>query len=234
MTVPQCATGTCQPIPGAGTQGDAFPPGQCKLSNGSAGTLTKTPVLCFPSGTSCLANATDGVANASGNYLLSANLFRFRDTLRQDIIDNSGLILALARPPPPTLPATTNPNLVAAELQSKGIIVDPAHVFWEGQSLGGILGTINVAVLKFTTDAAAGVERGAGYSGLHHLGFEVDDLTLLDLRRSSDRRIVGEGRAVHRADQAIPDRLRLHRASPRGVRRADVLEPRGEAGAGVL
>jgi catechol 2,3-dioxygenase-like lactoylglutathione lyase family enzyme len=37
-------------------------------------------------------------------------------------------------------------------------------------------GTINLAVLRFVTDAAAGVERGVGYRGLHHIGFEVDDV----------------------------------------------------------
>jgi catechol 2,3-dioxygenase-like lactoylglutathione lyase family enzyme len=38
-------------------------------------------------------------------------------------------------------------------------------------------GTINLAILKFKTDGAAGTERGTGYSGLHHIGFEVEDVT---------------------------------------------------------
>jgi catechol 2,3-dioxygenase-like lactoylglutathione lyase family enzyme len=37
-------------------------------------------------------------------------------------------------------------------------------------------GTINLAILKFATDAAAGVEMGKSYVGLHHIGFEVDDV----------------------------------------------------------
>lgn len=37
-------------------------------------------------------------------------------------------------------------------------------------------GTINLAVLQFVTDAAAGAEKGVGYVGLHHIGFEVDDV----------------------------------------------------------
>ena len=37
-------------------------------------------------------------------------------------------------------------------------------------------GTINLAILKFATDEAAGVEKGTGYRGLHHIGFEVDDV----------------------------------------------------------
>jgi glyoxylase I family protein len=37
-------------------------------------------------------------------------------------------------------------------------------------------GDINVAVLKFKNDAAAGVERGKEYSGIHHIGFQVDSV----------------------------------------------------------
>ena len=37
-------------------------------------------------------------------------------------------------------------------------------------------GTINLAILKFVTDEAAGVEKGVGFRGLHHIGFEVDDV----------------------------------------------------------
>jgi catechol 2,3-dioxygenase-like lactoylglutathione lyase family enzyme len=37
-------------------------------------------------------------------------------------------------------------------------------------------GNINLAILKFVTDAAAGSEKGMGFRGLHHIGFEVDDV----------------------------------------------------------
>ncbi len=37
-------------------------------------------------------------------------------------------------------------------------------------------GTINLAVLRFTTAEAMGVEKGVGYEGLHHIGIEVDDI----------------------------------------------------------
>jgi catechol 2,3-dioxygenase-like lactoylglutathione lyase family enzyme len=37
-------------------------------------------------------------------------------------------------------------------------------------------GNINLAILKFVTDAAAGAEKGKGFRGLHHIGFEVDDV----------------------------------------------------------
>jgi glyoxylase I family protein len=37
-------------------------------------------------------------------------------------------------------------------------------------------GDLNVAVLKFKNDAVAGVERGKDFSGIHHIGFQVDSL----------------------------------------------------------
>lgn len=37
-------------------------------------------------------------------------------------------------------------------------------------------GDLNVAILNFKNDAVAGAEYGQGYSGLHHIGFEVESL----------------------------------------------------------
>ena len=37
-------------------------------------------------------------------------------------------------------------------------------------------GNINMAILNFKNDDVAGPEYGMGYSGLHHIGFQVDDL----------------------------------------------------------
>ena len=37
-------------------------------------------------------------------------------------------------------------------------------------------GHINFALLRYKTDGAAGGEYGKGYSGLHHLGFHVEDI----------------------------------------------------------
>ena len=34
-------------------------------------------------------------------------------------------------------------------------------------------GDLNLAILNFKNDAVAGVERGAGWSGIHHIGFQV-------------------------------------------------------------
>ena len=37
-------------------------------------------------------------------------------------------------------------------------------------------GDINLAILNFKNDAAAGAERGRGWSGIHHIGFQVENL----------------------------------------------------------
>jgi catechol 2,3-dioxygenase-like lactoylglutathione lyase family enzyme len=37
-------------------------------------------------------------------------------------------------------------------------------------------GNINLAILRFKNVAVAGVERGLGWSGIHHIGFQVEDL----------------------------------------------------------
>ena len=40
-------------------------------------------------------------------------------------------------------------------------------------------GDINLAILNFKNDQAAGAERGKGFSGIHHIGFEVEDLATI-------------------------------------------------------
>ena len=37
-------------------------------------------------------------------------------------------------------------------------------------------GDVNLAILNFKNDTAAGAERGKGWSGIHHIGFEVESL----------------------------------------------------------
>jgi glyoxylase I family protein len=37
-------------------------------------------------------------------------------------------------------------------------------------------GNINLAILNFRKDEVAGVERGKDWSGIHHIGFQVDSL----------------------------------------------------------
>ena len=66
-------------------------------------------------------------------------------------------------------------------------------------------GDINVAILNFKTDAAAGVERGKGFSGIHHLGFQVESLDAIAERLAaagSERRDdVNEALGVGQARQ---------------------------------
>jgi catechol 2,3-dioxygenase-like lactoylglutathione lyase family enzyme len=37
-------------------------------------------------------------------------------------------------------------------------------------------GDLNLAILNFKNDAVAGAERGKDFSGIHHIGFQVDSL----------------------------------------------------------
>jgi dienelactone hydrolase len=110
--------GTCTPIPGAEGQGDAVPPGTCDTGLAYAGLTTA----------------------ASGNYFVSANFFRTRDAIRQDLLDHAALVLALARPPDPFPQPAANP-LAEALLSTYGIVIDPTRVYLDGLSLGGVIGT---------------------------------------------------------------------------------------------
>jgi catechol 2,3-dioxygenase-like lactoylglutathione lyase family enzyme len=38
-------------------------------------------------------------------------------------------------------------------------------------------GEVNLAILNFKNDEAAGIERGKAYSGIHHIGFHVESLS---------------------------------------------------------
>jgi hypothetical protein len=160
--------GTCTPVAPPGTpQGDETPPpGTC-----TAGTLVKSPVLCLPqpSPSTCAADFAalppsqeGGVAAVSGFYAVSANLYRTRDSIRQDLVDVSALALALARPPPPTLPAfpAGAESPVAVHLLGEGIFVNPAAVYYEGQSLGALLGTLHAAAQPQLSRAVLNVGGG--------------------------------------------------------------------------
>jgi catechol 2,3-dioxygenase-like lactoylglutathione lyase family enzyme len=46
-------------------------------------------------------------------------------------------------------------------------------------------GHINLAVLRFKNDRVAGSERGTGWSGIHHIGFQVESL------EETERRLLG-------------------------------------------
>src|SRR5207245_370530 len=111
----------------------------------------------------CTASPGTGTPKASGNFVISGNLFRTRDTFRQDIIDQSQLVHVLGVNPgaPPatagdsaadstphcaSAPTYPNASCLFNTMANKGIVIDPTHVYFLGQSLGGYNDTINAAV----------------------------------------------------------------------------------------
>ena len=67
-------------------------------------------------------------------------------------------------------------------------------------------GDINLAILNFKNDTAAGVERGKAWSGIHHIGFQVQSLDAIgerlaqagSQRREDVERALGvSGRQAH-------------------------------------
>lgn len=120
----------------AGAQGDANPPGTC----GAAG-FVKSPVSPTCTG-ACATAATDGIPAVSGNFLISANFFRTRDSMRQDLIDESQLIRVLAFAPP-GLPPTG--HTVFDHMAARGVVINPFTIYFSGQSFGAIQGTMDVA-----------------------------------------------------------------------------------------
>jgi hypothetical protein len=143
----------CVTLLPAGAQGDARPPGSC----GAAG-FVKRPVsaTCAATPSPCPAN-TDGIPAVSANYVTSTNFFRTRDTFRQDLIDEAQLIRALAFVPagaPPT------GHSVFDQMITRGVVIDPATIYYSGQSLGSVQGAMNVAANSRITKAAFNVGGG--------------------------------------------------------------------------
>jgi catechol 2,3-dioxygenase-like lactoylglutathione lyase family enzyme len=67
-------------------------------------------------------------------------------------------------------------------------------------------GDINLAILNFKNDTAAGSERGKNFSGIHHIGFQVESLEAITERlkaagstpRDDINEALGVGHADHR------------------------------------
>ena len=59
-------------------------------------------------------------------------------------------------------------------------------------------GDINFAVLKFKNDQTAGVPQGKAYTGLHHIGFEVDSID------ETDKKLTAAGAPIrHDINEAL-------------------------------
>ena len=86
---------------------------------------------------------------------MSANFFRTRDAIRQNLIDQSALGLALSRPP--SMPAGSP---VLAGLLPAGVLVDQSAILYEGVSLGSMLGTSVAATNPRVTRASFSVGGG--------------------------------------------------------------------------
>ncbi len=73
--------------------------------------------------------------------------------------------------------ATQDPE-ATARFYKEGLGLSEAGVVSSDLAEGYYLtdGHVNVAILRFKTDAAATTEGAPRYTGVHHLGFEVDDM----------------------------------------------------------
>ena len=59
-------------------------------------------------------------------------------------------------------------------------------------------GDLNLAILNFKNDAVAGVERGKDWSGIHHIGFQVESLDAI-----AERLTAAGSRRRHDVEQAL-------------------------------
>ncbi|HSR97873.1 MAG TPA: hypothetical protein VLM79_12520 [Kofleriaceae bacterium] len=144
----------CMTLLPPGAQGDEHPPGACPRG------FIKRPIspTCAQNPSPCPGPITDGTPLVSGNYLTSANLFRTRDTLRQDLIDESQLVRAIAFVP--TAPGLTGHLVFDHMALHSGIVIDPGKIYYAGQSLGAIQGAVNVATNPRISKAVLNVGGG--------------------------------------------------------------------------
>jgi hypothetical protein len=98
----------------------------------------------------------------SSNYLVTANFFRTRDTLRQDLIDQSQLVRAIAFVPSgfPTSHSVFDHMALRNGTLGTGVIIDPTKIYFAGQSLGSIQGTADVAANPRISKAVLNVGGG--------------------------------------------------------------------------
>jgi dienelactone hydrolase len=136
----ECAGGKlCVPDTSLAGQGDATAPGTCGGNFGKD--YAYRPVSCSGNGCGAWDATKGGIPLASGNYIITANFFRARDTFRQDILDQSQLVRVMA----PTTQAQAAANPILANVGAKGYFINPLAIYLVGQSLGGINSVATVA-----------------------------------------------------------------------------------------
>jgi hypothetical protein len=118
--------------PNPGTVG--VPGSSCALVTGVPFPITLDPGTGLPT--------NQGYPAASGEFLVSANFFRTRDSLRQSLIDHAQVLQVVA-PTPQAGPIAGN-DLYNA-LLAKGILVSPFGSSIVGQSLGSMVGALSAA-----------------------------------------------------------------------------------------
>ena len=154
----QCASGaTCTTSLPAGAQGDASPPGTCTGGNFQylpVSSSCSQPNSCAPlppdNGPGYLYQ--EGIPAVSGQYYISSNFFRTRDTIRQDMIDESQLTRVIA--------GNGTANTLVSYMVPQGVVINPGVVYYSSQSLGSLNGAGNVATNPRISKAGFNVGGG--------------------------------------------------------------------------
>ncbi len=184
----QCFPGsTCNTYANLQTPVDPVPVGFCESAPGVRGKYLSYRLDCQVPFTgrdaqgnpipnpACGTTSGKGTAFVSANRFVTMNFFRVRDAIRQDLIDTSALVKALA-------PIGKSADAFASHVESTyGYAVDFSKVYFIGHSYGAIAGTSSLAVNpRFT----AGVQVAGGATAIDVFSspesrFNADFLALL-------------------------------------------------------
>ncbi len=154
--------------------------------------VTGAPLAAVPG--TCGSSATLDEAGASGNYFISSNFFRTRDAIRQDLLDQSGLVLSLARPPAPWPQPAANP--ISSALAARCVAVDPTRVYFLGISLGGMIGTNVVATNPRVSRAVLNVAGGTLVDVFTNAPYFKTEVDALFLSLGIDRNLIATDTAM--------------------------------------
>jgi glyoxylase I family protein len=80
-------------------------------------------------------------------------------------------------------------------------------------------GDINLAILNFKNDTAAGVERGQAWCGIHHIGFQVESLDAIreQLAQAGSQRREDVERALGVSGRQAHGNVELKYTGPDGI-----------------